>query len=137
MATIYKRFEGTCVYCGTAVKLNATAAQRRQSATRDHFIPVSAGGSKGVVNQVLACRSCNCTKGGMDPRTIVQVWHRLDVEALRAFIRRLDDARDALDAAATQAKERGPSPDLSADIPRAVLPFGAPPAAYAQRQFLS
>lgn len=114
VASIYKRFEGLCVYCGIAVRLTGPKRVQRQLASRDHFIPVSLGGAKGVANQVLACRGCNSDKGHIDPRTLVQVWHRLDADGLRAFVRRLDDAAVALrmidERAAEQAAAAGRVP---------------------------
>ena len=111
VASIYKKFDGLCVYCGVEVKLTGTRAEKRQMATRDHFVPLSSGGSKGVANQVLACRGCNCDKGQIDPRTIVQVWHRLNRDDLVNFVRRLDDAASALAAveARTAEADRGKS----------------------------
>lgn len=114
VASIYKKFDGLCVYCGVAVKLTGTRADKRQMATRDHFVPLSAGGSKGVGNQVLACRGCNCDKGQLDPRTIVQVWHRLDRDDLVNFVRRLDEAASAL--AAVEARTAETAADAKAGL---------------------
>lgn len=53
---IVNDWDGTCAYCGKkppkGVKL-----------TRDHVIPISAGGSDGLENVVPACKLCNEKKG--------------------------------------------------------------------------
>jgi 5-methylcytosine-specific restriction endonuclease McrA len=51
-----KRSALECVYCGSQSDL-----------TRDHVIPVSRGGSNDPSNIVVACRTCNCTKGDRTP----------------------------------------------------------------------
>ena len=47
---------GTCVYCGAPAE------------TRDHVVPRSRGGSDDPANIVMACRSCNSTKGTRTPQ---------------------------------------------------------------------
>jgi 5-methylcytosine-specific restriction endonuclease McrA len=44
-----------CFYCGKELV--------GRNATRDHFIPLSKGGSDSISNIVPACRRCNCKKG--------------------------------------------------------------------------
>jgi 5-methylcytosine-specific restriction endonuclease McrA len=46
-----------CAYCETPVA--------EQSASRDHDIPLSRGGSNDISNVVLACLSCNSRKNAM------------------------------------------------------------------------
>jgi 5-methylcytosine-specific restriction endonuclease McrA len=48
-----------CFWCGTPLT--------RRSATFDHVVPVSRGGSRGAGNVELACRRCNGTKGDRMP----------------------------------------------------------------------
>ena len=43
------------------------------SATVDHLVPISRGGSNRVKNTVLACRACNNARGA----TPWQVWERV------------------------------------------------------------
>ena len=50
-----KRAEKNCVYCGTKDNLSF-----------DHIIPRALKGPLGMENQVLACRSCNSSKGNGD-----------------------------------------------------------------------
>jgi 5-methylcytosine-specific restriction endonuclease McrA len=50
----YKAQHGKCFYCG--IKLN-------KKYHIDHVVPLSRGGSNFIDNIVLACPSCNCSKG--------------------------------------------------------------------------
>jgi hypothetical protein len=52
---VYERDGYTCRYCGTAVTT--------YTATLDHLVPVTAGGTNGLDNLVTACLSCNTRKG--------------------------------------------------------------------------
>ncbi|MBV8537533.1 MAG: HNH endonuclease, partial [Alphaproteobacteria bacterium] len=45
----------TCRYCGTTVTT--------YTATLDHLVPMTAGGTNGLDNLVTACLSCNTHKG--------------------------------------------------------------------------
>lgn len=45
----------TCAYCGCSLT--------RETATRDHVIPLSKGGTSGLDNLVLSCGPCNRDKG--------------------------------------------------------------------------
>jgi 5-methylcytosine-specific restriction endonuclease McrA len=47
---------GCCAYCGSEGPL-----------TKDHFIPLSLGGTEYIDNIVPACRSCNCSKSAKSP----------------------------------------------------------------------
>lgn len=46
---------GLCFYCGKSVSL--------ESATKDHRVPISKGGSNEMSNLVMACPRCNIAKG--------------------------------------------------------------------------
>jgi len=50
-----ERGKTQCVYCGSNANLSW-----------DHLIPVSKGGPNIISNQVVACRSCNSSKGDKD-----------------------------------------------------------------------
>lgn len=52
-----------CYYCG--VKLTRKGTRKATSATWDHRIPKSHGGSKLGENCVRCCRRCNSRKGAM------------------------------------------------------------------------
>ena len=52
---VYQRDQYTCKLCG--------ALLTDQTATLDHIIPRSKGGSGAITNLVTACRSCNQKKG--------------------------------------------------------------------------
>lgn len=51
---------GLCHYCGCRMTL---FIGRRNTATRDHVIPRSAGGPTQMWNLVAACHDCNQAKG--------------------------------------------------------------------------
>ena len=87
---LHKDWQGKCAYCDVPTKLQAMLKEQRRAATRDHFIPLSAGGGKGKNNLVLACKPCNERKDDFDPRIFVDIWHRLDRKALHAHVQHLE-----------------------------------------------
>lgn len=87
---LFYLWAGRCAYCGTRLRIDTEQANEPEAPTRDHFIPISAGGAKSKRNHVLACRKCNTEKGPMDPRTVVRVWHELDAKGLRNYLDKLD-----------------------------------------------
>lgn len=60
---VLQRFENSCAYCHTEGRLD-----------RDHFIPVSMGGSWTKDNVVPACRKCNTSKKGWHPLEWMTSW---------------------------------------------------------------
>lgn len=54
---LYEAFDGKCAYCGA----EEDGEGRRHAV--DHVIPVSRGGMHHLSNLVLACNSCNPSKG--------------------------------------------------------------------------
>ncbi len=58
-----------CHYCGTAL-LPVDGA--KEYPTVDHVVPTSLGGSDDLENKVLACRSCNSSKGTRPYLTFVR-----------------------------------------------------------------
>lgn len=70
---------GECVYCG-----------ERGRMTRDHFVPLSAGGADNASNIVPACEPCNQSKGGMLPELWVVEHHGR--ELYESILARLRDA---------------------------------------------
>lgn len=63
-ARLFEEQEGKCFYCGRIMHLATQAgAKAPDTATFEHRVPISRGGSKGYRNIVLACLVCNQTKG--------------------------------------------------------------------------
>lgn len=58
-AKLFKRDRMTCAYCGECFP--------EWNLTREHIVPVSAGGPDVWCNVVAACRSCNTRKGARTP----------------------------------------------------------------------
>lgn len=57
---IYRRDNGTCMYCGKKVSLSTF--------TFEHIIPQSRGGKTEWMNIVVACLRCNARKGSRTPK---------------------------------------------------------------------
>lgn len=53
--TLWQRFKGRCAYCEERL--------RYETATLDHIIPLSKGGTNSIFNRALACMPCNRDKG--------------------------------------------------------------------------
>lgn len=87
--TLIIRFKSHCVYCGKIVD-SEKPQPHPDAPSRDHFIPISRGGSRGAKNTVLACYDCNQKKGNMDPRQILFTWLWLNPESFRAAVKRFD-----------------------------------------------
>ena len=54
---ILKQYDYKCAYCGKSI------LDLPDGLVRDHVIPISRGGDNTKENVVLACRSCNASKG--------------------------------------------------------------------------
>lgn len=56
-----------CYYCNRAIKCQKceNPTRRGRVATRDHLVPIVAGGTDALANQVGACLQCNLAKGDM------------------------------------------------------------------------
>ncbi|MEM7610278.1 MAG: HNH endonuclease [Pseudomonadota bacterium] len=65
-ARLFRRDDCTCLYCGDALPMRML--------TRDHVVPVSAGGLDSWENVVTACRPCNHRK---DNHALADVGMRL------------------------------------------------------------
>ena len=60
---LLKQQGGTCAYCGSYLNNEYDV---------DHFIPVDKGGSHGLSNSVLSCRTCNLDKNANLPEEFLQ-----------------------------------------------------------------
>lgn len=65
VAAIRSRDCDRCRYC--AVLVSWKARRGKNAATYDHVIPVSKGGGNSLENVVVACRTCNTSKGDRSP----------------------------------------------------------------------
>jgi 5-methylcytosine-specific restriction endonuclease McrA len=63
VALLWVAQDARCFYCGA--RLDAEWPDDKWDL--EHVIPLSAGGTNEPHNIVLACRRCNCTKGGRPP----------------------------------------------------------------------
>ena len=63
--TLYQKQQGLCFWCGRKLILpvSGNADQRVNTATMDHLIPKSKGGSNRSGNFVVACPGCNRSRG--------------------------------------------------------------------------
>lgn len=93
---LHKKYGGHCVYCGILTKLDYGPGEQHLKPTKDHLIPLSAGGRNGEKNIVLACFPCNRRKGAVDLRTLIYLWHERDPEGLDAFMARIKDSAAAI-----------------------------------------
>lgn len=60
----WKRYMGHCVYCGQETDWYLRGHSNAKNAPEiDHWIPISLGGPPTVWNMLLACKSCNSSKG--------------------------------------------------------------------------
>lgn len=59
LKSLYSIYKGTCQYCLNSIPFN--------SATKDHVVPKSKGGTNHDFNLVLACRKCNTEKDNIFP----------------------------------------------------------------------
>src|SRR5690625_4253177 len=57
LQALFTAFDGRCIYCGI------TEQEAGRSHHADHVIPTSEGGRHHISNIVLACASCNASKG--------------------------------------------------------------------------
>jgi 5-methylcytosine-specific restriction endonuclease McrA len=60
-----------CYWCNCRIFMNQSGVvkQENDTATLDHYIPRSAGGSNDIENCVAACYTCNRTKADRMPTT--------------------------------------------------------------------
>ena len=63
-------FEGKCCYCGVAANKCG-----HRGLTRDHFIPIRAGGRNGIGNIVPACENCQHVKAALLPLEVLTPEH--------------------------------------------------------------
>ncbi len=81
--TVIDQGGGRCYYCGVSV---TRGLGKNTDACRDHYIPVSRGGSHCKDNAVLACRHCNGSKhDNMPPPTRETAAPALARDTIRAI----------------------------------------------------
>lgn len=69
---LYRLQNGRCPYCQISIESGYHI---------DHFIPLVLGGTNSITNLVLACPSCNLSKGAKHPEEWFE-WHRSSQEIL-------------------------------------------------------
>lgn len=80
-----KYFRRSCCYCGSQAGV----------LHKDHFIPLSKGGSNRINNIVPACESCNCSKKDNDPYSWYEKSESYCPDRMRKI---LDHVSDSLQA---------------------------------------
>ena len=65
LSELIERDGNRCHYCGCETVLSGHNPTNLDAATRDHKISLARGGSNHASNIVLACLSCNRSKGHM------------------------------------------------------------------------
>ncbi len=61
---VWKKHLGHCVYCGQETDWKLRGGKKLKNAPEiDHWIPISLGGPPTTWNMLLACKSCNSSKG--------------------------------------------------------------------------
>lgn len=62
LSSIWRKFQGHCIYCGIAVDRQLGERSQPNTATVDHVLPLARGGEHTDANVVLACHRCNSAK---------------------------------------------------------------------------
>ena len=68
--SLFLKQDGRCYACGivmTVITDNKNPKRANSDATFEHIVPKAAGGTDSVVNVVLTCAKCNCTRGHTKP----------------------------------------------------------------------
>lgn len=105
--SVWIRDEWACVYCGVAVVDPMDNPPRGITATVDHVVARSKGGSHRASNLVTACWNCNKKRGDGD---VVKVTRS------RTEVRRLSSLADQLRAAANDRETWEKEPPRGLEI---------------------
>src|SRR4051812_15713665 len=81
---LYEKQKGCCYYCNKKCVLEAKDSNAPDSATLEHLIPKSRGGSGKIDNLVVSCRECNVTRGinPFHPITGERIVEKVEVKKL-------------------------------------------------------
>ncbi len=76
LVTHYRRgwWREPCVYCGER--------RAKSQMTKEHIVPVSAGGSSSWENIATACHNCNHKRGAM-PLILMLLWQSFERQGIR------------------------------------------------------
>jgi 5-methylcytosine-specific restriction endonuclease McrA len=105
-----------CHYCGDSLEMFAPFPYRK-SASIDHVIPLSAGGTNEAGNLVVACHECNIIKGTMTGETFREMMSRLIIGS--PLHRQIFDEmfrgalKKKMDRCASETKQGKPIPEGS------------------------
>ena len=87
LRAVWNRADGACYFCNkdTYIKATNQKKMKHNTATKEHLIPKSMGGSNRIPNIKLACHKCNKDRGVID----ALMWIRIvrDPIKLDAFYR--------------------------------------------------
>lgn len=69
---LLEQYKYKCYYCNSSIK-----HKEKNSYHIDHYIPISKGGNNDTSNLVIACPSCNLSKGAKDPHIFMLKFGKL------------------------------------------------------------
>ncbi len=95
---IVNDWDGTCAYCGKK-------PLKGVKHTRDHVVPISAGGSEGLENVVPACKPCNEKKGSQFWEPLVRPSQRVPEKVIH-FARRYGGGKAKVEPVASPKRPR-------------------------------
>lgn len=100
---------GKCIHCNSKLSMLPTG-QRGPSATLEHIVPRTHGGTNALTNLAIACRRCNGSKAKLDARAFSD-------PTLQRVIARLQTRREARWRSPPPDWTLPPLPDGAGEVP--------------------